>query len=180
MDELELSIRCIQGDQEAYRELYETYANILMGVCLRYVGDIDIANDLLHDGFIKVFTSINTFRYKDKGSLRAWITRVMLNTVLEYLRKRKMLNYVDDIEKFEEHDNKIEDIDIQSVPEEVIFKFITELPVTTRSVFNLYTFEDMTHAEIGKTLGIKETASRMRLSRARKELSDKIKYYVNR
>lgn len=179
MDELELSIRCNQGDREAYKELYEVYANLLMGVCLRYVGNVDIANDLLHDGFVKILTSIDTFRYRDRGSLRAWITRVMLNTILEYLRKRKMLNYVDDLEKFDEREND-EELDIQSIPEEVIFRFITELPIVTRSVFNLYTFEDMTHAEIGKTLGIKETASRMRLSRARKELSDKINDYVNK
>lgn len=179
MNELELSIRCSQGDQDAYRELYETYAKLLMGVCLRYTGNVDIANDLLHDGFVKIFTSIKTFRYRDAGSLRAWITRVMVNTVLEYLRKKKMLNYVDDLERLDEVDNDTGESEIHSIPEEVIFRFITELPVVTRSVFNLYTFEDMTHAEIGEALGIKETASRMRLSRARKELSEKMNYYVN-
>lgn len=180
MDELELSIRCNRGDQEAYKELYEVYANLLMGICLRYIGNVDIANDLLHDGFIKIFVSINTFKYKDKGSLRAWMTRIMVNTALEYLRKKEILNYVDDLEKFDERKNDTEELDIQSIPEEVILGFITELPIATRSVFNLYTFEDMTHAEIGKTLGIKETASRMRLNRARKELSDKINHYANK
>jgi len=180
MDELELSIRCKQGDREAYKELYETYANLLMGVCFRYVGDIDLANDLLHDGFVKIYTSIGTFSYRDNGSLRAWLTRIMVNTVLEYLRKRKVLNYVDDLEKFNEREDDSGEYDIQSIPEDVILKFITELPIVIRNVFNLYTFEDMSHAEIGKMLGIKETASRMRLSRARKELSEKINCYVNK
>lgn len=180
MDELDLSMRCMRGDRDAYRELYNTYANMLMGICLRYVGDVNIANDLLHDSFIKIFTSIDSFRYRDSGSLRAWLTRIVLNTVLEYLRKRKMLNYMDDMEKFDERESDIQEYDMRSISEEVILKFITELPVVTRSVFNLYTFEDMTHAEIGEILGIKETASRMRLSRARKELSEKINYYVNR
>lgn len=180
MNELELSIRCSQGDREAYKELYETYANLLMGVCFRYVGDADIANDLLHDGFVKIFTSIDGFRYRDSGSLRAWLTRVIVNTALEYLRRKKVLNYVDDLEKFNEKEDDIDDYGIESIPEDIILRFVTELPIVTRSVFNLYTFEDMTHAEIGKTLGIKEAASRMRLSRARKELSEKINYYVNR
>jgi len=179
MDELELSIRCKQGDRLAYKELYEAYANLLMGVCIRYIGNADIANDLLHDGFVKIFTSINTFQYRGSGSLRAWMTRVMLNTILEYFRKKKMLNYVDNMDRFDEVESGINEQDIQFVPEEILLKFINELPIATRSVFNLYTFEDMTHAEIGEFLGIKETASRMRLSRARKELSEKINYYVN-
>ncbi len=180
MDELELSVRCSRGDRLAYKELYNTYADLLMGVCYRYVGDADIANDLLHDGFIKIFTSIHTFRYREIGSLRAWLTRVMVNTVLEYLRKNKKLDYMDDMEKFDESENDIDEYNFQSIPEEIILKFVTELPTATRSVFNLHIFEDMTHAEIGKFLGIKETASRMRLNRARKELSEKINDYVNR
>lgn len=180
MDELELSVRCSRGDRLAYKELYNTYADLLLGIGYRYVGDADIANDLLHDGFIKIFTSINTFHYRDKGSLRAWMTRIMVNTALEYLRKNKKLDYMDDMEKFDESENDFDEQNFRSVPEEIILKFVTELSPTTRSVFNLHIFEDMTHSEIGRFLGIKETASRMRLNRARKELSEKINNYVRR
>lgn len=178
MDELELSVRCSRGDRSAYKELYETYSELLMAVCLRYSGDKEIANDLLHDSFVKIFGNINTFQYRASGSLRAWLTRVTINMALQHLRKTKTLDYVDDMERYEQTENDVDENSLFSIPKETILGFIMELPDATRTVLNLYMFEDMTHAEISKTLGINETASRMRLSRARTILSEKIKRYV--
>ena len=84
MNELELSERCRQGDNRARKELYEQYAGRMLGVCLRYAGDRDMAQDLVHDGFLKIFDSFDKFTWRGEGSLRAWMERVMVNTRIHH------------------------------------------------------------------------------------------------
>ena len=84
MEEQLLADRCRQGDNQARKELYERYAGSLLAVCLRYVGNRDTAQDLLHDGFLKLFSSFDKFTWQGKGSLRAWLERVMVNMALQY------------------------------------------------------------------------------------------------
>lgn len=87
MEEQELAERCRQGDNLARKELYERYAGRMLSVCLRYAGDRETAQDLMHDGFLKLFDFFDKFTWRGEGSLRAWMERVMVNTVLQYLRK---------------------------------------------------------------------------------------------
>lgn len=87
MEEQELAERCRQGDNLARKELYERYAGRMLSVCFRYAGDRETAQDLMHDGFLKLFDSFDKFTWRGEGSLRAWMERVMVNTVLQYLRK---------------------------------------------------------------------------------------------
>ena len=92
MEEIELSEQCRLGNNRARKELYEQYAGRMLGICLRYTGDRDTAQDLLHDGFLKIFDSFDKFTWRGEGSLRAWMERVMVNTALQYLRKNDVIN----------------------------------------------------------------------------------------
>jgi len=178
MDEKELVIQCKQQNKDAYRDLYETYSEQMMSICLRYTGSEDLAHDVLHDGFIKVFISITSFQYRGKGSLRAWISRIIVNTALAFLNKNEMVSYVSHVEEFEEPEEELEMSAYESVSYDTVIRFIGELPLSCRTVFNLFMFEDFSHIEIGKQLGIKEVASRVRLSRAKSLLINRIKEYI--
>ena len=108
-----------------------------MAVCVRYSGDRDTAQDILHDGFLKAFRSFDRFQYKGEGSLRAWLTRIMVNGALEQLRKQSLMNE----QPIEELPEDIEDEEsLELVPEAELMRFIAELPAGYRTVFNLYVF----------------------------------------
>lgn len=92
MEEQELTELCRQGDNRARKELYEQYAGRMLGICLRYAGDRETAQDLLHDGFLKIFGSFDKFTWRGEGSLRAWMERVMVNVALQYLRKNDVMS----------------------------------------------------------------------------------------
>ena len=156
-----------------------------MGICYRYTGDDDTAQDLLHDGFLKIFNSIHSFRYRGEGSLRAWMSKIFTNTCLEFLRKHNKnlaVERVFDDEKYEyallDDTERNEDEDLSLVPDETLAGFIAELPEGYRTVFNLYVVEDVPHKEIAQLLGINESSSRSQLSRAKNILSEKIKKYA--
>lgn len=85
MNEAELAERCGKGDNLARKQLYERYAGQLMAICIRYIGDRETAQDVLHDGFLNIFRSFDKFTYKGEGSLKAWLARVMVNEALGYL-----------------------------------------------------------------------------------------------
>lgn len=180
MDQGELVTLCKQGDKRAYRELYEMYSQQMMGVCVRYIGDADLAHDVLHDSFIKVFGSIEQFQDRGEGSLKAWISRIIINTALVSLKKNKELVYVDQIEEYEQYNDGDEDeVNVyESVSNDTILEFIQELPISCRLVFNMFMFENMSHNEIGEQLGINVVSSRVRLTRAKSLLVNKIKEYV--
>mgnify|MGYP000187620603 CR=1 FL=1 len=91
MTEEELASKCKLADNQARKELYELYGGSLMAICLRYIGDREAAEDVLHDGFVRIFQSIGQFTYQGVGSLKAWLSRVMVNEALGYLRKRNQL-----------------------------------------------------------------------------------------
>ena len=169
MEEQVLAERCRQGDNLARKELYEQYAGRMLGVCLRYAGDRETAQDLMHDGFLKLFDSFDKFTWRGEGSLRAWMERVMVNTVLQYLRKNDVMSQsaaLDDVpETYEEPDASA---------------FISELPAGYRTVFNLFVFEDKSHKEIARLLGINEKSSASQLVRAKAALAAKVKEWMKR
>ena len=92
MNEKELIEKCKSGDKAAYKKLYETYSKHAMGICVRYIGDEVLAEDVLHDGFVRVFTSIHSFQYRGEGSLKAWLSRIFCNEALYFLKKNKFWN----------------------------------------------------------------------------------------
>ena len=95
MSEAELSEQCQKKNKYAQNQLYKQYAGILFALCIRYIGHNETAKDLLHDGFLKIYTSFDQFSYRGEGSLKAWLCRVMVNTILEYLRRNeKTKNFI--------------------------------------------------------------------------------------
>lgn len=178
MEELELSEQCRQGNNRARRELYERYAGRLLAICLRYVSDRDTAQDLLHDGFLKIFGSFDKFTWRGEGSLRAWMERVMVNTALQYLRKNDVINQASPLEEVPEVYDEPDDDDIGMIPQSVLMQFVRELPPGYRTVFNLYTFENKSHKEIAQLFGINEKSSASQLFRAKSTLIRKVKDWL--
>ena len=178
MNELELSERCRQGDNRARKELYEQYAGRMLGVCLRYAGDRDMAQDLVHDGFLKIFDSFDKFTWRGEGSLRAWMERVMVNTALQFLRKNDVMNQTTALDEVPETYEEPDASAVEAIPQKVLMQFINELPAGYRTVFNLYTFEDKSHKEIAQMLGINEKSSASQLFRAKSVLAKKVKEWL--
>ena len=176
MTEEKLALMCRQADPQAQRALYERYGGVLMAICIRYTGDNESARDVLHDGFIRIFQSMDKFSYQGEGSLKAWLSRVIVNEALGYLRRRSSKTQqevlMDEIPDQEEEDEGVSDI-----PQSVLMKFIRELPDGYRSVFNLYVFEEKSHKEIGELLGITEHTSSSQFYRAKNLLIKKINDY---
>lgn len=178
MEEFELAEKCKQGNNLARKALYELYSGRMLGVCLRYIGDRDMAQDLLHDGFLKVYASFDKFTWRGEGSLRAWMERVMVNTALQHLRKHDVLNHTADLEDVQESYEEPDASDVETIPQKVLMEFISELPDGYRTVFNLYTFEEKSHREIAQLLGINEKSSASQLFRAKGVLAKRIKEYL--
>ncbi len=178
-DEIELVEGCRAGDNVARKMLYTLYSKRLLAVCYRYTGDLDVAHDLLHDGFIKIYKSISKFTYRGDGSLELWMNRLVANLSLDYLRERKKMQEV-----FVQEE---ELPDVPELPEKELYEgisnaqlmlFVTELPTGYRTVFNLYVFEEKTHKEIAALLHINEHSSTSQFYRAKCMLAKRIKEYI--
>lgn len=180
MEEQELAERCRQGDNLARKKLYEQFAGRMFGVCLRYAGDRETAQDLMHDGFLKLFDSFDKFTWRGEGSLKAWMDRVMVNTVLQYFRKNDVMSQpvaLDEMpELYEEPDASL----VDAIPEKVLMQFVSELPAGYRTVLNLYIFEDKSHKEIARLLGINEKSSASQLARAKVVLATKVREWMKK
>jgi len=178
MNESELIDQCKSGKTLACKSLYEIYAEAMLRICYRYTGNMDTAHDLLHDGFLRVFTSLSSFTYKGEGSLRAWLTRVFTNVALEYLRKKDLLREGLSLEDAGNLTDETEP-DASRVSIDTLMKFVAELPAGYRTVFNLYVFEEWSHREIAGKLNINEKSSASQLNRARKLLARRIREELN-
>jgi RNA polymerase sigma factor (sigma-70 family) len=166
---------CRLKNPKAQRLLYEQYSARMFGVCLRYSGSYEDAQDVLHEGFIKIFNKIEQFQAK--GAFEGWIRRIMVNTALEKYRNRyKIINIQDNIIEAEEQGN-VELAENLTVNE--LMQFIQELSPKYRMVFNLFAIEGYTHSEISSMLEITEGTSKSNLSRARAILQEKVKKYYN-
>ena len=177
MSETELASACDKGDNAARKLLYERYGSALMAICLRYVADRETAEDVFHDGIIRIFQMIGRFTYQGEGSLRAWLSRVMANEALGYLR-RQTVRIQREVVTDEIPDLPDEaDDGLGQIPPRVLMDFIRQLPDGYRTVFNLYVFEEKSHKEIGSLLGITEHTSSSQFYRARCMLARKIKEY---
>ena len=181
MDERELASRCARGDNEARRELYETYGSRLLALCRRYASDTAEAEDLMQDAFVKVFRVIGRFRWTRPGSLYSWMARVALNLAFDSTRKRRRLaREIVDIETLAEIPGDEPGYEeVAAVPLEVLQAMIAALPEGFRTVFNLYCIDELSHKEIAALLGIKEKSSAATLAKARTRLARKIRQFLN-
>lgn len=176
-NETELKIASLikAGDGRAARQLYDAYAGYLTGVCARYVCDDDSLKDVLQESFIRIFSSLDKFSYKGPGSLKAYVTKIAVNQSLKFLRDTCRINFVsiEDIES----EITIEE-EIKDISEKEIINMIRELPPGYRMILNLYVFEEKSHKEIAKLLGIKENTSASQFHRAKRLLASKIKEFI--
>lgn len=175
LTELELVRLVGDGDARGQRELYERYAGYLTAVASRYLTDSDAVKDLLQDAFVRVFNRFGSFRYRGEGSLKAWLTRIVVNDSLHVLRQTKHLLPVETLP-----DAPDEDPDVDEVPMDVLQEMIRHLPDGYRTVFNLYVFEQRKHKEIASLLGIKENSSASQFLRAKALLAREINEYRKR
>lgn len=175
ISESDLIRGCLDGDRQMQQELYNRFAGKMYAVCLRYANNAEDAQDLLQDGFIKVFRNLHRFRFE--GSFEGWIRRVFINSSIEHFRKKSVqLSKVS-----EKEENTIEDADISALDnlaEKDIVSLIQELSPGYRTVFNLYVVEGYSHKEIADQLGISEGTSKSQLARARSILQKKVSQYL--
>jgi RNA polymerase sigma factor (sigma-70 family) len=166
---------CRLKNPKAQHLLYEQFSARMFGVCLRYAGSYEDAQDVLHEGFLKIFEKIGQFQ--GKGAFEGWIRRIMINTALEKYRNRyKIINIHDNLKE-------VEGIGFEDLAENMtaneILKFVQELSPKYRLVFNLFAIEGYTHKEISDMLSISEGTSKSNLSRARTILQEKVKKHYN-
>ena len=167
VNEKQLIADCLLGKRNAQKRLYELYSCKMMGVCLRYCKDRETAKDLLHDGFLKVYTHIDSF--EGKGSFEGWIRRIMVNTALEYLRKQSEEGYNMNIEEAFTLTNGDYSI-LEKMQAEELISLIQRLPDAYRMTFNLFVIEGYSHKEISEKMDITESSSRVYLTRAKQLL----------
>lgn len=171
--ELEQIIKdCSKSKSKAQELLYRQFASKMLAVCLRYSNNLSEAEDTLQDGFIKVFQSIKS--YKFKGSFEGWIRRVMVNTALEKFRKSKNMQVLDEGWEFDVISEDDEPIQSADIPLEILLKMIQQLPDRYQMVFSLYVLDGYTHNEIAEVMNISVGTSKSNLARGRAILKQKV------
>lgn len=162
----ELIAKCRKGNSKAQASIYEKYSAKMLAVCMRYIKELNEAEDTLIQGFMKAFSKID--QYKQEGSFEGWLRRIMVNESLTFLRRNKSMYLEVEIEKA---DRKPDYNTLSTHLEtEDLLKMVGNLPMGYRTVFNLYAIEGYSHKEIGEQLGITVNTSKSQLSRARKML----------
>jgi RNA polymerase sigma-70 factor, ECF subfamily len=169
---------CLEGKRKAFSLLFENYAPIMLGVCMRYCKNRIDAEDVMQDGFIKVFSQIHKFRRE--GSFEGWIKRIMINAAIDNYQTNLKHAFHEDVSEIDQasvitvypdDDDLPEEL---KIPHEKLMGMIQELPDGYRVVFNLYAIENYNHKEIALLLGISENTSKTQLLKARKALRKKI------
>lgn len=178
MSEEEILIEgCKKKDQAAQGKLYQRYASRMKGLCLRYSKNEEEAKDILQEGFIKIFTHIDSFIIRQTGSFEGWMKRIIINTAISYYKKNKKLNQSYSLDDFENtlHEEGSEEEELgHDFSQEELLAALQELPEIFRIVFNLFYIEDYSHRDISEILSIDEKTSRTRLFRAKDLLRKKL------
>ena len=161
--------RAVAGNSEAQRILYETHASKMLSVCRQYIRDLQFAEDVMINGFVKVFNHLHTYRFE--GSFEGWIRRIMIREAISFLRKKQFVVFDD--ETFE-HQNQPVARFTSELDVEYIQELIDQLPEGYRMVFILYAVEGYKHQEIAEMLNISESTSKSQLFKARRLLQKKL------
>jgi RNA polymerase sigma-70 factor (ECF subfamily) len=158
--------KAMDNNREAQKELFERFSPKMLGVCRQYVKDLFHAEDLMLQGFLKVFTHLKNFEHK--GSFEGWIRKIMVNTCITFLRKKNKLDFYEDADVFQTETTE----NLENTAVEDLQKLIDLLPDGYKVVFNLYAIEGFKHSEIAEKLGITESTSKSQLFKARKLVQD--------
>jgi len=161
---------CMQSDRKYQEMLYQKFSGKMYAVCMRYAAEPNSAQDLLQEGFVKVFGNMDKFR--GEGSFEGWIRRIFVNTCLEFVRKKAKMYIVQDTEniKLEYHDEN----GLHKLMQEDLMGVIQSLSTGYRTIFNLYVIEGYSHKEIAEMLNVTEGTSKSQLARARYLLQKKV------
>ena len=171
MSEEQMIKGCLESNPLAQRTLYNKLGPKMMGVCLRYMANMEEAQDVLQDGFVKVFDKLGA--YSGAGSFEGWVRRIFVNTALDAIRKNKKLK----------HQGQIDDVTFafgfndfifETLVAEDLLKVLQELPLGYKTVFNLYAIEGYSHKEIAKKMNVTVSTSKSQFSRAKAMLREKI------
>ena len=170
----ELISGCANGDRKYQQIVFKMYYGKMMGVCMRYAKDQDTAQDIVQDGFIKVFDKVKGFN--GKGSFEGWIRRIMVNTAIDFFRKKKKdFILLEDDSRVEQQEEDLDIFDDDSdafygIKPAQVMEAMHKLSPAYKTVFNLYVVENYTHAEIAEMLEISVGTSKSNLSKAKLNL----------
>lgn len=159
----ELITGCLRGERRFQEGLYNQHGSTMFSICLRYANDYYQAEDMLQEGFIKVFNNLKNFR--SEGSFEGWMKRIFVNTAIEWLRRNKVMNEMQEIENVPLH--IVQEDCFSQLAADDLMKLIQSLSPGYRTVFNLYAIEGYSHKEIGEMMNINEGTSKSQLARAR-------------
>jgi RNA polymerase sigma-70 factor (ECF subfamily) len=164
MDQYQLVRECLKGKPAAQRELYHQFAENMLGICYRYTKSLTDAEDVMQEGFIKVFKNLHQFKFE--GELGGWIRRIMVNTAINYLKKNS--RYQSELAFTDAGLHPVTDDNPEfHMNAKELAELIRQLPTGYQTIFNLHAVEGFSHVEIGKMLGINEGTSRSQYARAR-------------
>lgn len=171
----EIISQCKEEKSWAQEKLFKLFAPKMLGICRRYLSNIDDARDAMQDGFVKAF--LNIHKYEGRSSFNTWISRIMMNTAIDMVKKINKIQFVRDDyylndQTDAEEDHLIDDLDLS---QEQLLALIDLLPPGYKLVFNLYAIESLSHKDIAAMLGISEGTSKSQLNRARTFLKTEIK-----
>ncbi|MBX3241591.1 MAG: RNA polymerase sigma factor [Chitinophagaceae bacterium] len=178
MTDYQLLIKdCLKGKATAQQQLYETFAEQMMAVCYRYTKSLADAEDVLQEGFVKVFRYLH--QYRQEGELGGWIRRIMVNTAINYLKQNSKYQYDLSFSDMGGLHPVSEDNPQVSMQAKELANLVRQLPTGYQTVFNMHAVEGYTHVEIGEILGINEGTSRSQYMRARNLLITWIEKHSN-
>tara|TARA_R110002050_G_scaffold101902_2_gene210295 strand:+ start:989 stop:1552 length:564 start_codon:yes stop_codon:yes gene_type:complete len=169
-NERQLIKRVISGNRDAQERLYKKHAPKMLGVCRQYIKDVHFAEDVMVQGFLKMFTKLETFKFE--GSFEGWLRRIMIRESISYLRKQQFVVYDDEVYEKNQSEEISQSTDLDT---EHIQQLIDALPQGYKMVFVLYTVEGYKHQEIAEMLSISESTSKTQLLKARRLLQDQLR-----
>ncbi len=164
---------CKNNNQIAQKKLYDVYSHIFFGLCIRYASDNAEAEDILQEGFIKIFTKIS--KYSGKGSFEGWMKRIIINIAITTYHKNKKHNQLYNIDTINERNIYTNEPERESFSKDELLQAVRSLPKGYRIVFNLFAIEGYKHKEIANILNISINTSKSQYSRAKKLLRKKLK-----
>ncbi len=169
-NESQLIKKASSGNRDAQERLYKKHAPKMLSVCRQYIKDVHFAEDVMVQGFLKMFTKLDTFKFE--GSFEGWLRRIMIRESISYLRKQQFVVYDDEVYEKNQSEEISQSTDLDT---EHIQQLIDKLPQGYKMVFVLYTVEGYKHKEIAEMLSITESTSKTQLLKARKLLQDQLR-----
>ncbi len=168
----QLITACLSGSRKGQHKLFKLYYGKMFAICMRYANNYEEAQDMLNEGFMKIFANLD--KYTDEGSFEAWMKRVMVNSAIDYQRKYKTLVQTVAFDEVPEFEISTFDVNnaISKISTDELLTLVQHLPPTSRNVFNMYVFENYSHAEISQVLDMKEGTSHWHLNFARTKLKE--------